>query len=237
MAGHNKWSKIKRQKGVEDAKRGAVFTKLIKQISIAAKSGGGEPDANPALRVAIAKAKEASMPQENIKRAIDKATGNLEGVNYEEIIYEGYGPQGVAIMIETMTDNRNRTVANIRHILNKAGGSLGESGCVGWMFEKKGIVTVNRSDRDDEIMEIAMESQAEDIIEYDEVLVIETSPSEYNSIISEFDKANIDILESGIEMIASSEVELSDEDAKKIEALVEKLEEDDDVESVYTNLK
>jgi len=237
MAGHNKWSKIKRQKGVEDAKRGAVFTKVIKQITTAAKQGGGDIDGNPALRVAVAKAKEVSMPQDNIKRAIDKATGNLDGVNYEEILYEAYGPNGVAIMIETMTDNRNRTVANIREILNKNGGSLGESGCVNWMFEKKGIITIQRGSLDDELMEVAMENGAEDIVEYDEALIFECSPTDFNSLLGEIDKLDVEILESNIDLIASNEIELGEDDALKIESLVEKLEDDDDVQSVFTNMK
>jgi len=237
MAGHNKWSKIKRQKGVEDAKRGAVFTKVIKQITTAAKQGGGDIDGNPALRVAVAKAKEVSMPQDNIKRAIDKATGNLDGVNYEEILYEAYGPNGVAIMIETMTDNRNRTVANIREILNKNGGSLGESGCVNWMFEKKGIITIQRGSLDDELMEVAMENGAEDIVEYDEALIFECNPTDFNSLLGEIDKLDVKILESNIDLIASNEIELGEDDALKIESLVEKLENDDDVQSVFTNMK
>ena len=165
MAGHNKWSKVKHIKAKQDAIKGKLFTKAVRDIMVAARNGGGDPEKNAALRLAIEKAKEVSMPQANIQRAIDKATGNLEGVIYEEITYEGYGPGGVAIMVDVMTDNRNRTVASIRHAFTKNGGNLGTSGSVSWMFEKKGIISVKRDEREDEIMEVAMEYGAEDIKE------------------------------------------------------------------------
>jgi len=238
MSGHNKWSKIKRQKGATDAKRGAIFTKLIKAITAAARDGGGDVDGNPALRLAVAKGREASMPLENIQRAIDKATGNLPGVVIENITYEGYGPGGVALLIETMTDNRNRTVATIRLALSKGGGSLGESGCVGWMFEKKGIITVKRSELDNDVSEVAMENSAMEIIdEYEEVIVIETKASEFNQMLETIDKLNVEILESSIEMVASNEIELDEGATDKIDALIERLEEDDDIQNVYTNVK
>jgi len=238
MSGHNKWSKIKRQKGAADAKRGAVFTKLIKAISAAARDGGGDVDGNPALRLAVAKGREASMPLDNIQRAIDKATGNLPGVIFENITYEGYGPGGVALLIEAMTDNRNRTVATIRLELSKGGGSLGESGCVGWMFEKKGIITVGRSELDSTVLEVAMENSAMEIIdEYEEVIVIETKASEFNQVLEAIERLDVEILESSIEMVASNEIELDEEATYKIDALVERLEEDDDIQNVYTNVK
>ncbi len=237
MSGHSKWATIRRKKGLIDSKRGALFTKLVKDIVTTARQGGGDPTGNPSLRLAIQKAKENSMPMDNIQRAIDKATGNLKGVIYENIVYEGYGPYGVAILMEVMTDNRNRTVSNLRATLGKAGGNLGESGSVGWMFEKKGILVVSKSELDDQVIEIAMEGEAEEIFDnYDEVIVIETDPSQLNSLLSKLEKIKINILESKIEMVASNKVELSDEARERIENLIEKLEDDDDVQNIYTNL-
>jgi YebC/PmpR family DNA-binding regulatory protein len=238
MSGHSKWSTIKRKKGAIDAKRGILFTKLVKDIVTAAKQGGGDIDANPSLRLAVKKARDNSMPVDNIQRAIDKATGNLKGVVYEDIIYEGYGPNGIAIMMEIMTDNRNRTVANIRATLSKAGGNLGESGSVGWMFEKKGIIVIEKSKFNDEVIEIAMESEAEEILdELDNVIIIETDPTLLNSLLNNLDKLELNILESKIEMVASNEIELDEEARDKIELLVEKLEDDDDIQNIYTNLQ
>jgi YebC/PmpR family DNA-binding regulatory protein len=176
------------------------------------------------------------MPQANIQRAIDKATGNLEGVSYEELTYEGYGPNGVAIMVEVMTDNRNRTVANVRHAFTKAGGSLGTSGSVAWMFEKKGIISVERDEREEEILEVAMEFGAEDIKEFDEVLVIETAPEDFNTILEEISGLGVKILESNIDYIATNEVDVDDETAEKIEKLIDTLEDDDDVQNVIHNM-
>ncbi len=238
MSGHSKWATIKRKKGAIDSKRGALFTKLVKDIVTTARQGGGDPTGNPSLRLAIQKAKENSMPTDNIQRAIDKATGNIKGIIYENIVYEGYGPNGVAILMEVMTDNRNRTVSNLRATLGKAGGNLGESGSVGWMFEKKGIIAIAKSDLDELIIEIAMEGGAEEIFDnYDDVIVIETDPSQLNSLLSKLDKLKLNILESKIEMVASNKVQLSDEAREKIENLVEKLEDDDDVQNIYTNLE
>ena len=236
MAGHNKWSKVKHVKAKTDAIKGKQFTKAVRDIMVAAKNGGGDPDSNAALRVAIDKAKEVSMPQANIQRAIDKATGNLEGVSYEELTYEGYGPNGVAIMVEVMTDNRNRTVANVRHAFTKAGGSLGTSGSVAWMFEKKGIISVERDEREEEILEVAMEFGAEDIKEFDEVLVIETAPEDFNTILEEISGLGVKILESNIDYIATNEVDVDDETAEKIEKLIDTLEDDDDVQNVIHNM-
>lgn len=238
MSGHSKWATIKRKKGAIDSKRGALFTKLVKDIVTTARQGGGDPTGNPSLRLAIQKAKENSMPTDNIQRAIDKATGNIKGIIYENIVYEGYGPNGVAILMEVMTDNRNRTVSNLRATLGKAGGNLGESGSVGWMFEKKGIIAIAKSDLDELVIEIAMEGGAEEIFDnYDDVIVIETDPSQLNSLLSKLDKLKLNILESKIEMVASNKVQLSDEAREKIENLVEKLEDDDDVQNIYTNLE
>jgi len=236
MAGHNKWSKVKHIKAKQDAIKGKLFTKAVRDIMVAAKNGGGDPEQNAALRLAIEKAKEVSMPQANIQRAIDKATGNLEGVTYEEITYEGYGPGGVAIMVEVMTDNRNRTVANVRHAFTKAGGNLGTSGSVSWMFEKKGIISVARDEREEEVMETAMENGAEDIKEFDEVLVIESTPADFNQLLEAISGLGVEILESNIDYIATNEIDVDDETAEKVEKLIETLEDDDDVQNVIHNM-
>jgi YebC/PmpR family DNA-binding regulatory protein len=236
MAGHNKWSKVKHIKAKQDAIKGKQFTKAVRDIMVAARNGGGDPDQNAALRLAIDKAKEVSMPQANIQRAIDKATGNLDGVVYEEITYEGYGPAGVAVMVEIMTDNRNRTVANIRHAFTKNGGNLGTSGSVAWMFEKKGIISVNRDEREEKIMETAMEYGAEDIKEYDEVLVIESAPEDFNALLEAISGLGVEILESNIDYIATNEIDVDDETAEKVERLIDTLEDDDDVQNVIHNM-
>jgi len=237
MAGHNKWSKVKHIKAKEDAKKSKIFTKHVRAIMTAARQGGGNPDNNPALRLAIERAKADSMPMSNIQRAIDKATGNLEGVTLSEVTYEGYGPGGVAIMVECLTDNKNRTVAEIRHAFKKAGGSLGTSGSVAWMFEKKGIIVVNRSEKDDEVMEKAIEAGAEDIKEMDEVLVIESAPEDFNNVLEAVNAIDgIEILESNIQLTATNESEVDDETAEKVEKLIEVLEEIDDVQNVIHNM-
>jgi len=203
----------------------------------AARQGGGNPEANAALRLAIERVKADSMPMQNIQRAIDKATGNLDGVTLSEVSYEGYGPGGVAIMVECLTDNKNRTVAEIRHAFKKAGGSLGTSGSVAWMFEKKGIVVVNRSDKDDEVMEVAIESGAEDIKELDEVLVIESDPEDFNTVLEAVNNIKaIEIIESNVQLVATNESEVDDETAEKVEKLIEVLEELDDVQNVIHNM-
>jgi len=237
MAGHNKWSKVKHIKAKEDAKKAKIFTKHVRAIMTAARQGGGNPDNNPALRLAIERAKADSMPMSNIQRAIDKATGNLEGVTLSEVTYEGYGPGGVAIMIECLTDNKNRTVAEVRHAFKKAGGSLGTSGSVAWMFEKKGVVVVNRSDKDDEVMEKAIEAGAEDIKELDEVLVIESTPEDFNAVLEAVNNIEqIEIIESNVQLVAVNESEVDDETAEKVEKLIEVLEEIDDVQNVIHNM-
>ena len=237
MAGHNKWSKVKHIKAKEDAKKGKLFTKAVKDIMTAVRDGGPNPETNAALRLAIERAKAVSMPQDNIKRAIDKASGNLPGVKYEEITYEGYGPGGVAIMVECLTDNKNRTVAEVRHAFNKMGGSLGTSGSVAWMFDKKGVITVERSDKDDEIMEAALEAGASDILEFDEVLVIETEPTDFNTVLQAVEESGAKILESSVGLVANNETDVDDEVAQKVEKLIDMLEENDDVQNVYHNMK
>ncbi|MEO1923542.1 MAG: YebC/PmpR family DNA-binding transcriptional regulator [Nautiliaceae bacterium] len=237
MAGHNKWSKVKHIKAKEDAKKSKIFTKHVRAIMTAARQGGGNPDNNPALRLAIDRAKADSMPMSNIQRAIDKATGNLDGVVLSEVTYEGYGPGGVAIMVECLTDNKNRTVAEIRHAFKKAGGSLGTSGSVAWMFEKKGVIVINRSDKDEQVMESAIEAGAEDIKELDEVLVIESSPEDFNAVLEAVSAIDgIEILESNVQLVATNESEVDDETAEKVERLIEVLEDIDDVQNVIHNM-
>ena len=237
MAGHNKWSKVKHIKAKEDAKKSKIFTKHVRAIMTAARQGGGNPDTNAALRLAIERAKADAMPQQNIQRAIDKATGNLDGVVLEEVSYEGYGPGGVAIMVECLTDNKNRTVAEIRHAFKKAGGNLGTSGSVAWMFEKKGVVVVNRSEKDEVVEEKAIEAGAEDIKEMDEVLVIETAPEDFNAVLEAVNSIDgIEIIESNIQLVATNESDVDDETAEKVERLIEVLEELDDVQNVIHNM-
>jgi len=237
MAGHNKWSKVKHIKAKEDAKKSKIFTKHVRAIMTAARAGGGNPDNNPALRLAIDRAKADSMPMQNIQRAIDKATGNLDGITLEEVTYEGYGPGGVAIMVECLTDNKNRTVAEIRHAFKKAGGNLGTSGSVSWMFEKKGVIVVNRSEKDEEVEEKAIEAGAEDIKEMDEVLVIETNPEDFNAVLEAVNSIDgIEIIESNIQLVATNESDVDDEVAEKVERLIEVLEEIDDVQNVIHNM-
>ncbi|WP_024789190.1 MULTISPECIES: YebC/PmpR family DNA-binding transcriptional regulator [unclassified Lebetimonas] len=237
MAGHNKWSKVKHVKAKEDAKKSKIFTKHVRAIMTAARSGGGNPEHNPALRLAIDRARADAMPMSNIQRAIDKATGNLDGVTLSEVTYEGYGPGGVAIMVECLTDNKNRTVAAIRHAFKKAGGTLGTSGSVAWMFEKKGVIVVNRSDRDDEVMEKAIESGAEDIKEMEDILVIETAPEDFNAVLEAVNEIDgIEILESNVQLVATNESDVDDETAEKVENLIDALEELDDVQDVIHNM-
>ncbi len=237
MAGHNKWSKVKHIKAKEDAKKGKLFTKAVKDITSAARAGGGNPDTNAPLRLAIERARAVSMPQNNIQRAIDKATGNLQGVHYDEITYEGYAPGGVAVMIECLTDNKNRTVAEIRHAFSKNGGSLGESGCVSWMFEKKGIITVAKSDKDDEVMDTAMDNGASDIFEYDEVIVIESTPEDFENLLKAVEILGVEIIESSVGLVATNEIDVDDKTAAKVERLIDMLEESDDIQNVYHNMK
>ena len=237
MAGHNKWSKVKHVKAKEDAKKSKIFTKHVRAIMTAARSGGGNPDTNAALRLAIDRAKADSMPMQNIQRAIDKATGNLDGVVLEEVVYEGYGPGGVAVMVECLTDNKNRTVAEIRHAFKKAGGNLGTSGSVGWMFEKKGVIVVNKSDKDEEVEEKAIESGAEDIKDMDEVLVIESAPEDFNNVLEAVSSIDgVEIIESNIQLVATNESDVDDETAEKVERLIEVLEDIDDVQNVIHNM-
>ena len=237
MSGHSKWSTIKRKKGANDAKRGKIFTKLIKEITIAARMGGGDPDGNPRLRSAIIAAKAENMPKDNIERAIKKATGDLEGAAYEEILYEGYGPGGVAVLVETMTDNKNRTVADVRHFFAKSGGNLGESGCVAWMFDKKGSIVIDREGVDEEeLMEIAIEAGAEDVIEEESTFQILTEPDDFNAVVEALEAKGITYAEAAISMVPKNTVEVTDEKtARSLLKLLDNLEDNDDVQKVHAN--
>ena len=236
MSGHSKWSSIKHKKGATDAKRGKIFTKLIKEITVVARVGGGDPDANPRLRTAIAAAKNENMPKDNIERAIKKGTGELEGVNYEESTYEGYGPGGAAVFIESVTDNKNRAVADIRHIFSKHGGNLGENGCVAWMFDKKGYIAIEKKVVDeDSLMETSIEAGAEDVREDNGSFEIITEPDDFESVKTAIDKAAIPYLDAEITMLPQSTTNLEGKQALQMVKLMEALDDCDDVQKVYTN--
>ncbi|NOY65490.1 MAG: YebC/PmpR family DNA-binding transcriptional regulator [Nitrospirae bacterium] len=238
MAGHSKWAQIKHKKAAVDAKRGKIFSKLAKEISVAARLGGGDPSMNPRLRTVIEKAKSANMPQENIKRAIQKGTGELPGTSYEEATYEGYGPGGVAMLIEVLTDNKNRTVAEIRHLMNKHGGSLGEAGCVSWIFEKKGYILVSKSTIDEEtLMDVVIEAGAEDMKNdpQEENYEIITAPEDLHQVKENLKEKGIKIEVAEITMLPKTHVRIEGETATKMIRLMEILEDHDDVQNVYAN--
>ncbi|MCK5125405.1 MAG: YebC/PmpR family DNA-binding transcriptional regulator [candidate division Zixibacteria bacterium] len=236
MSGHSKWATIKRKKGKTDAARGRIFTRLIKEITIAARDGGGDPEINPRLRTAIATSKGANMPQENIKKAIQKGTGELPGVSYDEATYEGYGPAGVAILIDTLTDNKNRTVAEIRHLFMKHNGNLGENGCVSWMFDKKGIITVNRDGVDeDTFMEAALEAGASDIESQEDAFEVSTEPHELETVRGELEKGGFTILEAEVQRIPQNTVKLNEKQAESMMKLMDAIEDQDDVQLVSAN--
>jgi YebC/PmpR family DNA-binding regulatory protein len=236
MSGHSKWANIKHKKGAADAKRGKVFTKLIKEITVAARMGGGDVNANPRLRSAVLAAKAENMPKDNMERAIKKGTGELEGVNYEESTYEGYGPAGAAVLVESLTDNKNRAVADIRHIFNKHGGNLGENGCVAWMFEKKGYLVVEKSAVDeDTLMEAALEAGAEDVREDGDNFEVITAPEDFEAVKEAIDAARIASLTAEVTMLPQNMAELAGKDAEKMIKLMDALDDCDDVQKVYTN--
>ncbi len=237
MAGHSKWANIRRRKGAVDAKRGKMFTKLNKEITVAARLGGGDAAANPRLRSAIAAAKAVNMPKDNIDRAIKKGTGELEGAVYEEITYEGYGPGGVAVLVECMTDNRNRTVSEVRYFFSKSGGNLGETGCVSWMFDKKGTLVVDKSTIDEEkLMDLALEAGAEDVTEEDSVFQVVTAPDDFTTVKEALEAEGVTFEEASISMIPKNITEVNDEKtAKQILKLLENLEENEDVQNVHAN--
>jgi YebC/PmpR family DNA-binding regulatory protein len=238
MSGHSKWSQIKHKKANTDAKRGKAFTKLVKEITVAAKSGGGDPDGNPRLRLAIDKAKEVNMPSDNIKKAIMKGTGELPGVNYEEVTYEGYGPGGAAILLDVLTDNKNRTVGEIRHILTKNGGNLGESGCVGWIFDKKGYILVDKKKIDeDSLMAVALDAGAEDMKNDpdEDNYEITTTPDALEAVKSALIAGKIALAHAEVTMLPKNYVALEGGAAEQMIRLMDALEDHDDIQNVYAN--
>jgi len=236
MSGHSKWANIKHRKGAADARRGKVFTKLIKEIITAARIGGGDINANPRLRAAVMAAKVENMPKDNWERAIKKGTGDLEGVNYEEATYEGYGPGGAAVFIESLSDNKNRAVAEIRHALNKHGGNMGENGCVAWMFDKKGYLLVEKSAIDEEkLMETALEAGAEDVREDGDNFEVITAPEDFEAVKEAVDAAGIATIEAEVTMLPQNMTPLDGNTALKMIKLIDALEDCDDVQKVYTN--
>ena len=238
MSGHSKWATIKRKKAVTDQKRGSLFTKLVKEITRAARMGGGDPTGNPRLRLAVDTARDNSMPMDNISRAIKKGTGELEGVTYDEITYEGYGPAGIALIIETATDNRNRTVADIRHIMSRNNGSLGESGSVGWMFHRKGTLDVPVSAAgEDRLMEVLLDAGLEDLNSDDEnYFTVITDIKDLENVKKALDDSKISYENAKIDLIPENYIELEAEDARKVIKLIDALESNDDVQGVYSNM-
>jgi YebC/PmpR family DNA-binding regulatory protein len=236
MSGHSKWSTIKHRKGAADARRGKVFTKLIKEITVAARMGGGDPGGNPRLRSAIAAAKAENMPKENIDRAIKKGTGELPGVSYEEATFEGYGPGGVAVLVEILSDNRKRTVADIRHIFSKSAGNLGEAGCVSWMFDKKGLIVFEKDKVDEEkLINLALEAGAEDVRETDKEYEVLMEPAAFERVRKQLEEANLKPSYAEVSMVPQSTVRLSGKEAQQMLRLMESLEDSDDVQHVYAN--
>ena len=236
MSGHSKWSTIKHKKGAADKKRGKNFTKLIKEITVAARMGGGDVESNPRLRQAVAAAKAQNMPKDNFERAIKKGTGELEGVNYEEIRYEGYGPAGVAVLVECLTDNKNRTIADVRYIFSKAGGNVGTDGCVSWMFDKKGLIAVSKDNADEEtLMDVALEAGAEDIKDEGDTFEIITDPADYDAVKDAVDAAEIACDVAEITMIPQNPTAVAGKEADQMIRFMEALDDCDDIQKFYTN--
>jgi YebC/PmpR family DNA-binding regulatory protein len=238
MSGHSKWHTIKHKKGIADAKRGQAFTKLIKELSIIARQGGGDPDMNPRLRTTILKAKSANMPKENIDRAIKKGTGELEGVTYEEILYEAYGPGGVAILIDILTDNKNRAAAEIRNLLNKGGGNLGAAGSVAYLFKRKGLINYDASKyKEDDILAVALDAGAEDVSNDGDSIEVTTSPEDFEAVVKAMEAKGFEHNGAEIARVADTNVTLENDKTEKALKLVEHLEDHEDVQSVATNLE
>jgi len=236
VSGHNKWSSIKHKKGAADAKRGRLFSKLIKEITVSARIGGGDLDGNPRLRTAVNTAKAANMPKDNIDRAIKRGTGELEGASYEETQYEGYGPGGAAILIEILTDNKNRAAAEVRYTLSKGGGNLGENGCVAWMFSNKGLISFDASEwEEDEIIEIALEAGADDVDSEGDIIDVITSPDNFETVKEAFDAKECNYVSAEIAMVPQNTVELDAKTAPRILKLMEDLEDLEDVQKVWSN--
>ena len=238
MSGHSKWSSIKHKKGAADAKRGKIFTKIIKEITVATRIGGGDPDGNPRLRTAIMGAKSKNMPVDNITRAIKKGTGELEGIQYEEHTYEGYGPGGAAIFLEAMTDNKNRTVSEIRTALGKAGGNLGENGCVGWMFEQKGLITVKTEAKsEDDLMELAIDAGADDLQTVDEHYEITTAVENFEAVRKALEDAGVPMELAEITRIPQNTVSIDEKKGRSLLKLMDLLEDHDDIQKAYSNFE
>lgn len=236
MSGHSKWSTIKRKKGAADAKRGKAFTKIIKEIMVAARFGGSDINSNSRLRAAVTAAKAENMPKDNIERAIKKGTGELEGVNYEELIYEGYGPGGVAMILEVMTDNKNRTVADVRHIFSKQNGNLGEAGCVSWMFEKKGLIVIDKSNaNEDRLIEVALDAGALDVKDTDKDFELVVSPPNFEEVKKALEDAGFKFNYAEVTLVPQSTIRLTGKEAEQMLKLMEGLEDSDDVQKVYAN--
>ena len=235
MSGHNKWSTIKHKKGAADAKRGQVFTKIIKEITVAARLGGGDPDGNPRLRTAIDKAKAENMPKDNVERAVKKGAGGLEGVNYEETTYEGYGPGGTAVLVEVMTDNRNRTVSDVRSIFSKCNGNMGEAGCVSWLFDKKGLIVFPKETDFDKLFEAAIEAGADDVTDEGEQYEVLTAPADFYTVKGALEKAGFKPESAEVTMIPQTMVKLEGKHAENMLKLMDRMEENDDVQNVYAN--
>ena len=236
MSGHSKWSTIKHKKGATDAKRGKIFTKVIKEITVAARIGGGDVDGNPRLRLAVQKAKEVNMPQENVTRAIKKGTGELEGVQYQEISYEGYGPGGVAIFMEVMTDNKNRTISELRAVLDKNGGNMGENGCVAWIFEKKGTITIMTSEKnEEELLELVMDAGGDDLQTVDDHYEITTSIETFESVRKAIENSGIKAQSAELTRIPQNMVNVEEKNCKSLLRLMDMLEDHDDIQKVYSN--
>ncbi len=236
MAGHSKWANIRFRKGAQDAKRGKLFTKLIREITVAARAGGGDPDANPRLRQAMEKARANSMPKDNIERAVKRGAGELDGASYEEIRYEGYGPGGVAVMVDTLTDNRNRTVAEVRHAFSKFGGNLGADGSVGYLFNEVGLVSLPAGTDEDQVMEVAIEAGAEDVLVDEEgAIEVLTDPQDFETVRAAIKAADLEPEQAEITMRASTTTVLEEKEAGSMVKLLEMLDELDDVQQVYSN--
>ena len=236
MSGHSKWSSIKHKKAIVDAKRGKIFTKIIREITAAARTGGGDPETNPRLRTAILTAKGANMPADNIERAIKKGTGELEGVSYDEVVYEGYGPQGVAVLVACLTDNKNRTTAEVRSIFTKGGGNMAGAGSVAWIFEKKGLILVDKSKTsEDQLMDIVSEAGAEDLSVEEDKFEVTTSPQDFEAVKQALQTAKIDVESTELTMLPKNLVKVTAESARSVIKLIDSLEDHDDVQNVYVN--
>ena len=238
MAGHSKWANIQHRKARVDAKRAKVFTRVLKEITVAARLGGGDSDGNPRLRSAVQEARASNVPNDTIDRAIAKGTGDLEGVAYEEYTYEGYGPGGVAVLVEVVTDNRNRTVAEIRHLFSRHGGNMGENGCVAWIFERRGCVAISGDSMEEEdFMGLALDLGADDLETEGDTYTLFVAPEDYHRVVDDLEKRGVELVAKDLAMIASTSAEVDEEQAQKVQGLIESLEDHDDVQAVWTNFE